>query len=349
MLTSTQIRIPSLVRIKPGALARIGLYLARASRRRILLLASEGMPAPLMAALQQSLDDESIEVVARREAASASFEEAAALLDALPSRCDAVVGFGGGRALDVAKYLGFLAKRPCLAVPTSLSNDGFCSPTASLTVGGRRRSLPCAIPFGVVVDTEVCLRAPRLLWLSGIGDLVAKVTAVQDWKLAFHARGEPMNDFAALLSDATVFQLMARPERDLEGIRLLATALLLNGIAVEIAGSSRPASGGEHLISHALDQVAKRPRLHGLQVGVAAYLVARLQGRSADRIAGVLDATGFWQAIRDDPFSLEEWSEAIRIAPEVKEDFYTILSSRDCLPEVLSMLRTDPRLAGCIV
>lgn len=349
MLGATQIGIPTLVRIKPGALARTGLYLARAARRRVALLTSEGMPPAIAAAMQAGLDGEGIEVVVRREVRTASFEEASSLLPALPGRCDAIVGLGGGRALDIAKYLASLARLPFLAVPTSLSNDGFCSPSASLTVGGRRRSLPCAVPFGVVVDTDVCLRAPEVLWLSGVGDLVAKVTAVHDWKLAFHARGEPVNDFAALLSDATVFQFMARPERDLEGMRLLATALMLNGVAMEIAGSSRPASGSEHLISHALDQISKRPRLHGLQVGTAAYVVSRLQGRETDHIAAVLDATRFWDVIRADPFSIEEWLEAVHAAPEIKQDFYTVLSSRDCAPEVEAMLRTDPRLQGCFV
>ena len=349
MLGPTQIGIPALVRIKPGALARSGIYLARAARRHVLLLSSAGTPAPIEAAMLNGLAREAIEVVARREVGAASFEEAAALLPALPARCDAVVGLGGGRALDTAKYLAFLARLPFLAVPTSLSNDGFCSPSASLTIGGRRRSLPCAVPFGVVVDTEVCLRAPEVLWLSGVGDLVAKVTAVHDWKLAFHARGEPVNDFAALLSDATVFQFMARPERDLEGMRLLATALMLNGIAMEIAGSSRPASGSEHLISHALDQTSARPRLHGLQVGTAAYVVSRIQGRDTDHIAAVLDATRFWDAIRADPFSLDEWREAVRVAPEIKPGYHTVLSSRDCGPEVESILRTDARLQGCFV
>lgn len=349
MLGATQIGIPTLVRIKPGALARTGLYLARAARRRVALLTSEGMPPAIAATMQAGLDGEGIEVVVRREVRTASFEEASSLLPALPGRCDAIVGLGGGRALDTAKYLASLARLPFLAAPTSLSNDGFCSPSASLTVGGRRRSLPCAVPFGVVVDTDVCLRAPEVLWLSGVGDLVAKVTAVHDWKLAFHARGEPVNDFAALLSDATVFQFMARPERDLEGMRLLATALMLNGVAMEIAGSSRPASGSEHLISHALDQISKRPRLHGLQVGTAAYVASRLQGRETDHLAAVLDATRFWDVIRADPFSIEEWIEAVRVAPEIKQDYYTVLSSRDCVPEVESMLRTDPRLHGCFV
>src|SRR5262249_46676986 len=148
-----------------------------------------------------------------------------------------------------------------------------------------RRSPSPTLPFGGVIDTAVCRDAPRILTLSGVGDLVAKFTAVRDWKLAFHTTGEPVDDFAALMSGGTNYSYMAHPEFDLEGIRLLATALMLNGIAMEICGSSRPASGSEHLISHALDATAARPRLHGLQVGVASYLVSVLQGENTKRIA----------------------------------------------------------------
>jgi glycerol-1-phosphate dehydrogenase [NAD(P)+] len=63
----------------------------------------------------------------------------------------------------------------------------------------------------------------------------------------------------------------------------------------------------------------------------------------------VLDTTGFWRGISADPFSRREWLEAVRVAPSLKEDFYTVLSSRDCLPEVEELLRTDPRLTGCFV
>lgn len=343
------LHIPELVRIKPGALDRLGVYLARAGHQRIALLVSTGLQPALRQRLDASLARERITLLATEEVDEASFERATALFTRLPSGCQAITGFGGGRALDVAKYVAFLAGLPYLAVPTSLSNDGFCSPQSSLTQQGRRRSLRAVMPSGVVVDTDVCLHAPDTLWWSGVGDLVAKVTAIADWKRAFHARGTPVNDFAALLSDATVFQFMARPVKDLEGVRLLATSLMLNGVAMEVSGSSRPASGSEHLLSHALDTVSARPRLHGLQVGVATYVVSRLQGQGTERVASVLDATGFWRGITADPFSRREWLDAVRLAPSLKEDFHTVLSSRDCVPEVDELLRTDPRLAGCFI
>ena len=349
MLTLKQVTIPMLVRVKPGALDRVGIYARRSQFRRLIVLFSSDLQAPLLARLDAALAAERIEVLQRLPVQAASFEQAETLFKQLPGPADAVLGIGGGKALDVAKYVAFLAHLPYFAVPTSLSNDGFCSPQSSLTIDGRRRSLPSAIPYGVVLDTAVCLAAPEILWLSGVGDLVAKFTAVADWKLAFYACGTPVDDFAALVSDATVFQFIGHPVRDTEGVKLLGTALMLNGIAMAICGSSRPASGSEHLISHALDALSPHPRLHGLQVGIATYLISRLQDGNTEAIAGLFEATGFWRAIAAEPFSRAEWREAVRRAPAIKPDFYTILSARDCLSEIDGLLRTDPRLQACFV
>ena len=347
MLIPRQTAIPALVRVKPGALDRSGIYAERHAFTRVLLFFSHGLNGQLMAQLARSLEHRSIEVLQLTPVESNSFERAIELFRQSPRNADAIIGFGGGKALDVAKYIAFLSRLPYLSVPTSLSNDGFCSPQSSLTVGDRRLTLASAVPFGVILDTAVCLNAPENLWHSGVGDLVSKFTAVTDWKLAFHAAGTPVDDFAALLSDASVYQFLARPKRDLDGMRLLGTALMLNGISMSICGSSRPASGSEHLISHALDSISKRPRLHGLQVGVATYLVSLLQNRNSLRIASLFDATGFWRAIAEDTFDRAEWLEAARLAPSMKPDYYTVLSSRDCLPEIETALHADPHLQQC--
>ena len=347
-MKNAQIDVPWLVRIKPGALARLGLYLARPCLTPIALFHSEGLLRSILEVALQSLRDHGITPALIHEVREASVEEAVRLLSSVPPSCKALIGLCGGKALDVAKYTASLAGLPYVAAPTSLSNDGFCSPQASLTLQGKRRSLPTGLPEAVVVDLAVCQGAPLALWHSGVGDLCSKFTAVSDWKLAFDRRGVPVKDLAALMSDASVFQFMANPAPDKYGIRLLATALMLNGVAMEIAGSSRPASGSEHLISHALDMIGARPRLHGLQTGTAAYLVSRLQrGSHHERIGKLLARTGFWESVRKQPFSKEEWRVAVERAPSVKEDFYTILSERDAWPEFARMIADDTVLVGC--
>jgi len=345
---NAQMNVPGLVRIKPGALQRLGLYLARSGLTPVALFHSEGLLQSILDVAQKSLRDHGIAAALVHDVKEASVEEAVRLLGAVPSSCKVLIGVGGGKALDVAKYAASLAGLPYFAVPTSLSNDGFCSPQASLTVEGKRRSLPTGLPEAVVVDLAVCQRAPRILWHSGVGDLCSKFTAVSDWKLAYDRRGVLVNDLAALMSDASVFQFMANPVPDEQGIRLLATALMLNGVAMEIAGSSRPASGSEHLISHALDMSGARQRLHGLQTGTAAYLVSSVQsGSHHDRIGELFARTGFWESVREDPFSKEEWRIAVERAPSMKDDFYTILSDRDAWPDLARMIAQDQALVGC--
>jgi glycerol-1-phosphate dehydrogenase [NAD(P)+] len=349
MVSRTTIAIPGLVRIKSGALEKLGVYCDRCGFSAVAVVASSDIPSGIRESAEKALKAANVQVAQWFICDKASFEQAQEIFVNLPGGVAALIGLGGGKALDVAKYVGFLARLPYVAVPTSLSNDGFCSPGASLTVAGYKRSLPAAMPFGVIIDIDVCLAAPETLWLSGVGDLAAKLTAVRDWKLAFHATGEPVNDFAALLSDATVFQFIARPVRDQEGVRLLGTSLMLNGIAMEVCNSSRPASGSEHLISHALDRISARPRLHGLQVGVAAYIVSTLQGGQTETICSLFEACGFWKMIRSDPFSMTEWIKAVQMAPSIKNGFYTVLSSRDCVAEIRAILEDDAVLTGCFI
>ncbi|MDD2541218.1 MAG: iron-containing alcohol dehydrogenase family protein [Desulfuromonadaceae bacterium] len=349
MQSRTTIAIPSLVRIKSGALEKLGIYCCRYGFNNVAVIASSEIPAAIMASAKKALAAANVQTQQWFSCSEASFEQAQSIFVSLPGDVSAIIGLGWGRALDVAKYVAFLGRLPNIAVPTSLSNDGFCSPGASLTIEGCKRSLPAAMPFGVIIDTDACLAAPKQLWLSGIGDLAAKLTAVRDWKLAFHATGELVNDFAALLSDATVYQFISRPIRDHEGARLLGTSLMLNGIAMEVCNSSRPASGSEHLISHALDQISARPRMHGLQVGVATYIVSRLQEGQTGTIRTLFETTDFWDAIRSDPFSTSEWLEAARLAVTLKKEFYTVLSSRNCIDEIRSIVEQDRVLTGCFI
>ncbi|GAB5401872.1 MAG: iron-containing alcohol dehydrogenase family protein [Aureliella sp.] len=349
MQTPQQVPVPSVVRVKEGALDRVGLYLKRSLHDRVLILQSEGLVAPLPDRLRDSLRNNGVETTGWEEVREIAIESALELVSRVPSSTSAIVGIGGGKALDVAKYIATQARLPYFSVPTSLSNDGFCSPQSSLTYQGARRSFPASIPFGLVVDTQVCLQAPKELTLSGIGDLVAKFTAVRDWKLSFHETGEPVGDFAALLSDGSVHAFMNRPKLDTQGMQLLATALMMNGLAMAMCGTSRPASGSEHLISHALDRILEPPRLHGIQVGVATYLMSLVQDANHERIDGLFESTGFWDIVKAAPFSREHWMQAMQLAKSIKQSYYTILSTPDATAKATHFIQTNHRLCEAIV
>ena len=88
--------------------------------------------------------------------------------------------------------------------------------------------------------------------------------------------------------------------------------------------------------------------MHGIQVGVAAYLISLLQGENSREIADLFNVTGFWEHVAKDPFPRSAWMEAVRMAKSIKPGYYTILSIRDVEPEVEGLLNNDPFLSRAI-
>lgn len=343
-----QINIPYLLKIGNGKIRKIGKYLIDKNLPNIALFWSEGIEHLLGKELNAGFEEQGIKVCHKQDAQFINIEEITKVAFNLPKSVDAIVGVGGGRALDFAKFSAHLLKLPFISVPTSTSNDGFCSPGSSLIVDGKRKSVKSSIPFGVVVDLDVIASSPQICFYSGIGDMVSKVTALFDWKQAA-ARGlDRYNDFASMMAYNSLDLLFLKHSSDIsrpEFQRSLVTSLLISGIAMEIAGTSRPASGSEHLISHALDSLSKRPRMHGLQVGVATYLCALLQNNpNTDSVREILTQTGFFAYVLQDPLSKEEFIKALQLSPTIKCNYYTILSEPDSFARALQILDKDPIL-----
>ncbi|MDQ3853723.1 MAG: iron-containing alcohol dehydrogenase, partial [Thermoproteota archaeon] len=190
--------------------------------------------------------------------------------DTLP---DFVIGFGGGRSVDIAKMTAFKIGRPFLSVPTSASHDGISSPFVSIRGTNKPHSIKANTPIGVVADTQLMLQAPSRLLAGGCGDLVAKITAVKDWELARDDKGEYFGSYAANLAYMSAKIILEESERlsckSQFSIRTIVEALISAGVAACIAGSSRPCSGAEHLFSHAVEYVAgSNFGLHGERVGM---------------------------------------------------------------------------------
>ncbi|MEA1945068.1 MAG: NAD(P)-dependent glycerol-1-phosphate dehydrogenase [Euryarchaeota archaeon] len=242
-----------------------------------------------------------------------------------------LAGVGGGKVIDVAKLASTRLDIPFLSVPTTASHDGIASMRASIARDGNTVSVPAQAPLGIIADTEIIAKAPYRFLASGCGDLVSNYTAVMDWQLAQRLRNVPYSEYAAALSQMTAQIVMdaadtIKPELE-ESARLVIKALVSSGVAMSIAGSSRPASGSEHKFSHALDRIAPEPALHGEQCGVGTIMMMYLHG-------------GDWQQIRDAlrmigaPVTAEELGipdryiiEALVHAAEIRPERYTILGT----------------------
>ncbi len=329
-----EITVPSLLRIKPDALHKIGKYLRGERFLRVALYYGEGIKELFDSTIRISLETADVNVVHEEVAGTNDIEAIFASSLRLPSKLDAIVAIGGGKVIDFCKYLAVLRQVPIISVPTLISNDGFCSPFSSLLVTGKRRTMKTVIPFGVILDTNILANSPAKFMMSGIGDLFCKFTSVFDWKLAFRRKGELVNDFSAVVCRNAADTFLYYPDKDfanLEYLRVIASSLMMSGIAMEIAQSSRPASGSEHLISHAYDHLAPKPSLHGLQVGVASYAVSYLQEETHTTLRACIEQSGFLECLAAEPLSKADFKEAIKLAPTVKEDFYTVLSERDAI------------------
>lgn len=325
-----EIQIPTLLRIKPDAIYKLGKYLRKAGFLKIALFYGEGIQELVGKTVSISLDSSEVQAIHTEIIGNNQIDEVFKSTFSIPRGAQAIVAVGGGMVIDYSKYIAFLSDLPIISLPTAVSNDGFASPVASLYVQGKRKSLKARIPYGVIMDTEVIRSSPPRFTFSGIGDMISKYSAIADWKLSYHQTGEAVNDFAVMTSLMSVDNLVNFPRRDpkdLEFLRLLCGALVMSGVAMEMTGSSRPASGSEHLISHAYDKVAAKPSLHGLQVGLATLATTWLQDHpKRPFLLQWLEDTGFLAFIEQNPLDRASFLQAIRLAPTIKEGYHTILS-----------------------
>jgi glycerol-1-phosphate dehydrogenase [NAD(P)+] len=246
---------------------------------------------------------------------------------------DALVGIGGGRTLDVAKYAATRLGLPMVAVATNLAHDGIASPVSSLLHEGGKGSFGVVLPMAVVVDLDYVRTSPPRMVLSGVGDLVSNLTAVEDWRLASRERGEPVDGLAVTFARTAAESVLHRTD-GLESDRFLtalAEGLVLSGIAMAAAGDSRPSSGADHEIMHAIDALFPGTANHGELAGVGALYSAFLRENLvlAEQIDACLRRHDLPRLPADLGLSDDQFAEAVSYAPQTRPDRYTILEYLD--------------------
>jgi glycerol-1-phosphate dehydrogenase [NAD(P)+] len=339
-----QISIPSMLKIGECEINYLGVYLREFMFENIACFFSDGIEELFGKQIFNSFKTSDINVIHKETISQINIESVIHTAFSIPKSINALVGIGGGKALDYSKYCAYILGLPFISIPTSISNDGFCSPVSSLLVEGKRKTVNSSIPYGVVVDIDIIKTSPDSCIYSGIGDLISKITAGWDWKEAVKLGKDSFNDFAYLISQNTVIDFLNYQNQDIRSPQFLyhlTNALLMNGLAMEISGSSRPASGSEHLISHALDMISPSYRMHGLQVGTATYICSYVQDNQFGLVKDFLTNTGFFDYMYKNPMNKKEMIEAVRLAPGIKEDFFTVLSFPDNIEKVINFINKD--------
>jgi glycerol-1-phosphate dehydrogenase [NAD(P)+] len=246
-------------------------------------------------------------------------------------RLDFIIGFGGGRSVDLAKMTAYGLGKPFLSIPTSASHDGISSPFVSIRGIDKPHSVKAIAPIGVIADTHLMLQAPPRLLAGGCGDLLAKITAVKDWELARDEKGEYFGSYAANLAYMSAKIILEESDKlklkNQFSIRTIVEALISAGVAACIAGSSRPCSGAEHLFSHALEYIAgPNCGLHGERVGIGTIMMAKLHGLDWEKVIEALQKVGAPTNAKQINLTQEQIVGALISAQSLRPDRYTILS-----------------------
>lgn len=331
-LLARMVMSPLVVEVRPGAVADLADVLAdqRISPNGVVaVVVGGGLGDRIGEELSHTLGNADVFT-----ATDGTLDVAAEIEVGLRKRSyDAVVGIGGGKTLDVAKYVASRLGLPMVAVATSLAHDGISSPVSSLDHGGGRGSYGVHIPVAVLVDLDYVRAAPARQVRSGVGDLISNLSATADWELARDVRGEPVDGLALSLARVGADAVLNRTDGiDSEAfLVVLAQGLILSGLAMAVAGNSRPCSGACHEISHALDRMSPGTGTHGEQTGFGALFATWLRGDLdlATAIHGCLSRHGLPTRPSDLGVTDEAFAAAVAQAPDTRPDRYTVLEHRE--------------------
>ena len=325
---TTWITLPRTVLVGHGVLDSVGEAIDGLSLAGRPLLVTSPTPADIAGdRLRAQLDDPAHATVTEAGfAAVTEVIEAAEAADA-----SYLVALGGGKPIDTAKMAAEELGVGFVSVPTAASHDGIVSGRSSIPEGDSRHSVAADPPLAVIADTEVMADAPWDLTTAGCADIISNYTAVKDWRLARRLRNVEYSEYAGALAEMTAEMLVGSADSIKPGLEesawIVSKALVSSGVAMSIAGSSRPASGAEHLFSHQLDRLAPGAALHGHQVGVGSIMIEYLHTGESGRwsaIRDALDGIGAPTTARGLGVDSGTVIEALTTAHEIR-DRYTIL------------------------
>lgn len=340
-----RISIPIILEVGTDKIQNIGTYIKRAGITKFVIFFGEGIRERFGSVVLDSLnEDNSLKLFADYDFDDNSLEKITSTAFTLPSQTEAIIGIGGGKVLDVAKYAAFLNNLPFISVPTSTAHDGFASSGCSLNINGRRTSVHARMPYGIIVDTGLIKSSPERFVFSGIGDIISKITAIYDWQFEEKHGLTMVDDFAVMIAKKSVNSIARMPFSSIKEdffIKELVDSLTMSGISMEIAGNSAPASGSEHLISHALDKMTEKPQLHGIQVGIATYIMSKVQEHRYERVTKFLKETGFFEHVKTLGLKAFDYENAIETAPQIKPNRRTYIHLPEFREKAKSLLYED--------
>ena len=337
-MSERKIQMPREVYIDPGIIKKTGsicksLHL---DKKILIVTGSHTYKAGAVPAIE-SLENDGIDydVIKVENASQDSISE----VEEIITPDTTVLGIGGGKVIDVAKLSSFNKGVYFVSMPTTASHDGIVSPMASIKNPNTSISVAAHSPIAVIADSEILAQSPFRLLAAGCADLIANFTAIKDWELAHRLKNESFSESAAALSIMSAHLItdnIANIKPNLEpSARIVMKSLFSGGMAISIAGSSRPASGSEHLFSPALDKLSDKPALHGEQCGIGTIMMMYLHGGDWRAIKNSLEAVQAPTTASEIGIADEDIIDALVMAHEIRPERYTILGDNGISKEAV--------------
>ena len=282
---------------------------------------------------------------------------------------DLVLAVGAGTIHDLSRYVAHQYRIPFVSVPTAASSDGFTSTVADMTWNGVKKMVKASAPIFVFADTDIFAKAPGRLTAAGVSDILGKYIALADWKIGsilteeYYCAEVVKLETRAIRTVKDNLKEIAAGEED--ACEKLMYALVLSGLAMQMTGNSRPASGAEHHLVHLWDMEVLNGHLnalHGEKVSAGTMLTLLEYKKIADAIhrksCKVHTHTEKDRDLLQKTFGKKGVLDAIykENAPEILDEISTRQLS-DALPEIAQIIDSLPSVtdmqemmstAGCV-
>jgi glycerol dehydrogenase-like iron-containing ADH family enzyme len=258
---------------------------------------------------------------------------------------DTVVAFGGGLALDSAKFVAWKTGKPFVAIPTVVSADVSVCRAIAVRDDWRVRYIGDKMPERLIIDFDIVRSAPPHLNRGGVCDILSCYTALQDWKISHTDTGETIDPQTVDATNDLLRRLFSH-QKDIhdvteDGIRFLIEGYLDEVRLCEECGSPRPEEGSEHFFAYNLEYRMRRPFLHGTIVSLGVVLMTILQGRDPREVVDFLDGAGVLWRPKDAGLCDEDVAQAIETLGgycKNEEFYYTVIDRQKPDEKTASML-----------
>jgi len=227
-----------------------------------------------------------------------------------------LVAVGSGTVNDLVRYAANIHNKQYVSVATAPSMDGYASVISALTVNGVKKTFYGKYPLAIIADTEIISKAPRRMVMAGYGDMLAKIVSIADWRLGIALMDEQWCSVAASMSiearEKVLHNTDSISKSDKKGIHALTEALINSGMAIIMAGQTRPASGAEHHFAHYLEMklaMEGRPEiLHGIKVGLGTLCSIAFYNALSNFDPDSIDSVTLSEKLADD----KDWEQNMR-------------------------------------